>query len=65
MLSLIESMHEALEARQMVDGLFAKCEDISTKMQKKVESLIKNGESSKSDQNDLEIKYQPSNLNKA
>lgn len=58
-------MKEALDARDMVDDLFAKCEEISKKMQKKVESLIKSEEEGSKDKADLEVKYQPKNLNKA
>lgn len=58
-------MKEALDARDMVDLLFAKCEEISNKMQNKVECLIKSQEDGNSNSTDLEIKKQPKNLNKA
>lgn len=65
MVNLIDALKEALDARDMVDSLFAKCEQISSKMQSKVKSLIESqGDGSKNKHN-LEINYQPKNLNKA
>ena len=65
MSNLIHSLKEALDARDMVDTLFAKCEQISSKMQKKVKSLIESQEDGSKNIHDLEVKYQPKNLHKA
>lgn len=65
MINLIDLMKEALDARDMVDTLFTKCEQISNKMQKKVQSLIESEVDGSKNKHDLEIKYQPKNLNKA
>lgn len=61
------SIKDVLDAREQVNDLFTKCEKISKRMEKQVESLIKSDEacSSKPNSNKLEIKSQPSNLNNA
>lgn len=65
---VLHSVKEVLDARDVVNSLFEKCEKISEKMKQKVESLIEStgeGGDDKKSSSVMEIKSQPSILNKA